>query len=351
MNVFRILVLVLQFFKIVESYWWSIATTNLSDFSIYTLMKQHRFSRGQRLMIETNKKMLQHVWTGAAIALRECKKQFKDERWNCPNSSSSTIFGKILNKACRETSFIHAITSAGVTYSLTEFCAQGLIKGCHCREGNRSKVRNGNSVIMEGCHDNIKYGYFHGKLFTDGAETSRDFRSIVNLHNNEAGRLAVIDTMQVHCKCHGVSGNCNLKTCRKTLSQFDKVGFVLKEKYNTASKVESVQIGGNRRIGRDNLAPAKETFLAPTEQDLVYYEDSPNFCKRDLREGSLGISGRYCNASLQAKGVDGCEILCCGGKWKTQNLTRNERCKCLFKWCCDVKCQQCRVTREYSYCL
>lgn len=169
--------------------------------------------------------------------------------------------------------------------------------------------------------------------------------------------------MGIRCKCHGVSGNCNLRTCRKTLPQFSKVGELLKERYNTASKVESAQISGKVppqiepaqasskiRATRNSGQAPNGMFLNPTVKDLVYFEDSPNFCKENLDHGSLGVQGRYCNASLKAKGVDGCEILCCGGKWKTENLTRNENCCCEFKWCCSVVCKECQVTRKYSYC-
>ena len=96
----------------------------------------------------------------------------------------------VLILACRETAFIHAITSAGVTFAITENCARGFIKRCHCAsEKLKRSRRNSNNWIYAGCQDNIRYGYIKGKMFVDAKETSQDFKSIVNLHNNEAGRL------------------------------------------------------------------------------------------------------------------------------------------------------------------
>lgn len=99
--------------------------------------------------------------------------------------------------ACRETAFIHAVTSAGVTYALTESCAKGKLKDCRCRQNTISRLPSPKSsqgnmssqdLIYEGCHDNIQYGYERGKAFVDATETRHDFHAFMNLHNNEAGR-------------------------------------------------------------------------------------------------------------------------------------------------------------------
>nr|CAD7206087.1 unnamed protein product [Timema douglasi] len=40
--------------------------------------------------------------------------------------------------------------------------------------------------------------------------------------------------MQVRCKCHGMSGSCELKTCWKAAPDFRVVGQALKEKFRSA---------------------------------------------------------------------------------------------------------------------
>ena len=45
--------------------------------------------------------------------------------------------------------------------------------------------------------------------------------------------------MKVQCKCHGVSGSCEVKTCWRSIPAFREVGDILKDKYNGATEVRS----------------------------------------------------------------------------------------------------------------
>ena len=99
----------------------------------------------------------------------------------------------LLVLGCRETSFIYAITSAGLTHAMAYACANGTVNGCNCKTRMPHPQRlNENKWRYQRCHDNIKYGYTFSRRFTNRNEPGRDFRAIINLHNNEAGRLVSI---------------------------------------------------------------------------------------------------------------------------------------------------------------
>ena len=51
-------------------------------------------------------------------------------------------FRSSLSKATRETSFIHAISSAGVMYTITKNCSMGDFENCGCDESKNGKTGN-----------------------------------------------------------------------------------------------------------------------------------------------------------------------------------------------------------------
>lgn len=116
-----------------------------------------------------------------------------------------------------------------------------------------------------GCSDNLSYGVAFSQTFVDEPERAKGLsagRPLMNLHNNESGRKvgsgrplanvpftcrpdahsscprqAILHNMQVECKCHGVSGSCELRTCWKVMPPFRRVGIVLKERFDGATEV------------------------------------------------------------------------------------------------------------------
>lgn len=114
--------------------------------------------------------------------------------------------------------------------------------------------------------------------------------------------------MQVRCKCHGMSGSCQLKTCWKSAPDFRVVGKVLKQQYRRAVLVDQSNLGNGppmivyhkpkKRKHVKNMRPPRRTKdkqgqqgqrqLLPVsrgnrkmENALFYYQRSPNFCERD----------------------------------------------------------------------
>lgn len=147
--------------------------------------------------------------------------------------------------------------------------------------------------------------------------------------------------MRVECKCHGLSGSCTIKTCWMKMVPFREIGEQLKERFDGASKVTA------RNDGYSFMAEGL-TIKPPTRQDLVYTEDSIDFCAANPKTGSLGTYGRECNST--SPGVDGCDILCCNRGFEHKILDEPTNCNCTFKWCCAVACDVCVERRHVNLC-
>lgn len=120
----------------------------------------------------------------------------------------------------RETSFVNAITAAGLTYAVTRACTMGNLVECSCDKNQRRQQYNNvnsNDIIIDdmnnvkkrnkkivknialpdgdwewgGCGDNVHFGLRKSKEFLDSIRYKRrsDIKTLVKLHNNNAGRL------------------------------------------------------------------------------------------------------------------------------------------------------------------
>lgn len=141
--------------------------------------------------------------------------------------------------------------------------------------------------------------------------------------------------MKVRCKCHGVSGSCQMKTCWRSTPDLRVVGHILKEKFKSAILVDQSNLGGktlrkfnvlvvyiyefdschlstnncfleiilfranpklsNKRAENQQRMPRKNKKKRDLSFDLLYYEKSPNFCDKNASLDVPGTSGRYCN--------------------------------------------------------
>lgn len=208
------------------------------------------------------------------------------------------------------------------------------------------KLENKN-WLWGGCSDNIAYGIRFSTKFTDAVEKKRikeptaASRALMNLHNNEAGRTAVRDKMAVVCRCHGVSGSCQTKTCFRRLSEFREVATLLKKKYDNIINVV-INKGSKKHI----LRPKRGKRYTP--RDLIALDPSPNYCRRSESRGTLGTSGRECNPATTGKGS--CAYMCCGRGHTTVQEEIEYRCQCEYVWCCYVRCKKCKKRISVSRC-
>uniref|UniRef100_A0AAQ5ZZS6 Protein Wnt n=1 Tax=Amphiprion ocellaris TaxID=80972 RepID=A0AAQ5ZZS6_AMPOC len=263
------------------------------------------------------------VAAGAQSGIEECKYQFAWDRWNCPERALQLSTHSSLRSANRETAFVHAISSAGVMYTLTRNCSLGDFDNCGCDDSR------------------------------NGQRGQRNAQTCTQISAAENGAFAVKGTMQRTCKCHGVSGSCTTQTCWLQLPEFREVGNYLKEKYHRALKVDLLRGAGNSAASRGAIA---ETFSSISRKELVHLEDSPDYCLENRTLGLAGTEGREClkkGKNLSKWEKRSCKRLCgeCGLAVEERKAEMVSSCNCKFHWCCAVKCEQCRKTVTKYFCV
>lgn len=120
-----------------------------------------------------------------------------------------------------------------------------------------------------------------------------------------------------------------MKTCWHSLPHFREVGKALMRKYWKARGVAAASVaGGNQKTAgkrsskrlRLRLRSARSSSTAtlsavaaaaeePKITELVYLEQSPNYCDRDFGAGSLGTYGRSCNRTSEGELLKNCVYL------------------------------------------
>nr|BDP28883.1 Wnt2 protein [Cladonema pacificum] len=327
--------------RITQSHWW-LSSQVFSVGSTGSCSNIVGLVREQKKLCQRYPSLMGVVGAGAKLGLSECQHQFATSKWNCSHVDQRRkgLLGLLTSKANREAAFFQAITSAGVVMEVTKACNKDdYHAACTC---DYRYAQNRNAKYQwDGCNDNIKFGMTFSRKFLDAREVGNDARVLMNKQNNLAGRMAVNTHMRLVCSCHGVSGACNIKTCRYSLPEFYTVGDFLQQKYHGAVFVTLDQM-------KNTLVPRNIGVPMHTETELVYLEESPDYCVKNLKEGTLGVAGRRCNRT--SPGPDGCDIMCCGMGFHTKKVWMESNCKCKFIWCCEVKCRKCRTETKQHFC-
>lgn len=77
----------------------------------------------------------------------------------------------------------------------------------------------------------------------------------------------------------GMSGSCSVRVCWRRLPAFRVAGAALAALHEGAALVRLAQRGGRRPA---RLRPARPDLKRPNKTDLVYLEDSPDYCEKNI---------------------------------------------------------------------
>nr|XP_020755087.1 protein Wnt-9a isoform X3 [Odocoileus virginianus texanus] len=308
----------------------------------YKACDRLKLERKQRRMCRRDPGVAETLVEAVSMSALECQYQFRFERWNC--TLEGRYRASLLKRGFKETAFLYAISSAGLTHALAKACSAGRMERCTCDEA--PDLENREAWQWGGCGDNLKYSSKFVKEFL-GRRSSKDLRARVDFHNNLVGVKVIKAGVETTCKCHGVSGSCTVRTCWRQLAPFHEVGKRLKHKYETALKVGSTT---NEATGEAGAISAPRGRGAgpgggdplPRTPELVHLDDSPSFCVAG--RFSPGTAGRRCHREKN------CESICCGRGHNTQSRVVTRPCQCQVRWCCYVECRQCTQREEVYTC-
>ncbi|XP_055643741.1 protein Wnt-8 [Toxorhynchites rutilus septentrionalis] len=229
----------------------------------------------------------------------------------------------------REAAFVRAISTASMIYTYARNCSRGTtFERCGCRAS-----------------DGRSHCSVEEQLELDPGDSSSrlDAKGYGNAHNRRAGWVAVQNAVRKHCRCHGISGSCAMRTCWSTMRTFAEIAAGVKQMY-----VEGV------RLFVDNSGKLNSGKIRPDQ--LVYIHPSPDYCQRDVIPGWLGTYNRQCSmargANVRAGERKSCRNLCrqCGLKVRKQTKVEQRKCNCRFNWCCQVICDSCVELVEEHRC-
>ncbi|CAH0559338.1 unnamed protein product [Brassicogethes aeneus] len=302
-----------------------------------------------------NKELIESISSGVQLAMDQCKKDFKWEKWNCPDSFFSR---HSLSSTTKETAYTKAILAAGIVHSITKKCSSKLLPGCGCDSQKMGPVFDNleNAKLTEsdwiwgGCSDDVTYAVKVAKLFLNALEKGM---ASIGKHNFFIGKKIVQNALQKKCICTGIL--CPIQTCWMELPKFEDISKKIKLKYKKAAKA-----GWSKDSDHFENSSRKKIFGNPVlenEESLIYIESSPDYCVPNIIKDWPGTKGRICSRH-RTKQTDfserkSCKTLCksCGYAVKKIIKTELKRCNCTFKWCCEVKCETCIEKIEEFICV
>lgn len=139
------------------------------------------------------------------------------------------------------------------------------------------------------------------------------------------------------------------------LADFREVGGYLKGKYEQAKKLEMDKRSPRDGNSADSRGAIADAFRSIPRSELVYLEDSPDYCVKNQSMEYQGTEGRECvkgDGGASQRERKSCRRLCsgCGLRVVEKRVEVVSSCNCKFHWCCTVKCDRCAQVVTKYYC-
>jgi hypothetical protein len=134
--------------------------------------------------------------------------------------------------------------------------------------------------------------------------------------------------MKKECRCHGVSGSCELQICRLRSAELSEISSeIYLNIYKHARLIHSI-----------------ESLKSVENFQLIYARKSINYCHSNFFIDYPGIqSGRECFS------IEGCEHVCCNRGYEIETKMKLiNNCHCFFSWnIVNIQCKSCEkpITR------
>ncbi|CEF62797.1 Protein Wnt-4 [Strongyloides ratti] len=291
----------------------------------------------QRSICYNHGTSFEDILNGIVKAKVHCTNLFQNDVWNCKETNEDNVFGFDISKLqIKEKAFVYAYASAAATISVAKGCARGSNPRCNCGSmpENEIDMEEKYGFRWSGCSDNIKYAGNVVRHFFDHQKKNSHPGILMDNHNFMIGRIMAKKSYKKVCKCHGISGSCQTKTCWMSTGSIDEIGGDLKQLLNSAKIIKT----HNTRS-----VDARGGSLS-FSRDLIYYDSFSNFCQKNGTLGISGVSGRECFSQ------EHCNELCCDKGFTSHMELIEEPCNCKFEYCCQVKCKSCRRIVTKNYC-
>ena len=233
---------------------------------------------------------------------------------NNNNNNPLNGFGRLASPSKRTTGSIQAsaLTMSGSAPSATSLAKSGLVSGL----GGRLQAYQQDAPAAAGVTASapFKGGISNNGIQTDGSfENSNQF----NGNSNEGDDYAYTPPASPYsAPAAPVMG----------------------------SMVNATMIMRRRPVARS----IRGTYMYKKD-DLLYAEESPDFCSPNPKYNIKGTRGRSCSESHHAS--NSCEKLCCGRGYKTEIREEDYPCECDFKFCCTLNCKVCKRPKTIHKCL